>query len=561
MTTPAATVPRGIATRETHDPGGTDAAAAGRAFDPVDLEIARNRLESIAEEVGMTLIRTAYSPNIKDRRDCSAGIYDPHGELIAQAEHIPLHLGLMPILIKKVLGSIDRADLRPGDVLITNDPYLGGSHLPDTCLITPVFIDAVIVAIVANMAHHVDVGGITPGSMATHASEIFQEGIRIPPVKLIAADEVSSDVLSLLITNVRTADKTRGDVMAQVAANRLGVRRVTELIEEWGVAHFQAASAALIEYAERRTRAAISQLPDGEGRFADYLEHTGVEPRDIPIVARIRKSGSQITMDLSETADQVDGAVNCSYAIAQACAAYVVKTLTDPTLPSNAGLMKPITVITRPGSVVAAQFPAPVANGNTQTAQRIVDALFGAFEQIAPGRVPAASSGSMSIMTIGGRDPTTGRYFSYVETYGGGQGALPDMDGAHAVHAHMTNTRNTPCEVIEREYPLRVERYAIARGTGGAGRFHGGDGLIREITLTRGQADAVVATARVSRSPWGLNGGQPGKNAKLEMTQGGRRVPLPAMARALLRSGDSLTIQTAGGGGYGDPGSREVAGR
>lgn len=519
----------------------------------VDLEIARNRLESIAEEIGMALIRTAYSPNIKDRRDCSAGLYQPDGELISQAEHIPLHLGLMPTLIRRALAEYGQANLKPGDVLITNNPYLGGSHLPDTCVITPVFIAGDIVAVVANMAHHVDVGGMTPGSMATHSTEIFQEGIRIPPIRLFAEGRQREDILSLLLTNVRTADKTRGDLMAQVAANRLGERRVLELIEEWGTDRFEAATAALVDYSERRTRTAIGRLPEGSGRFVDHIEHNGVSKQDIPIVATVTKQGDEIIVDLTETGDQTKGAVNCSYAVAEACVAYVVKMLADPSLPSNAGLMRPISVRTRPGSLVSAVFPAPVANGNTQTAQRIVDVLLGAFQAFAPGLVPAASSGSMSIVTIGGQDERTGRYFSYVETYGGGQGALPNQDGGDAVHTHMTNTRNTPCEVIEREYPLRVERYAIARGTGGTGKHRGGDGLIRELTLTTGTGAAVAATARLEKGPWGLDGGADGAPAKVRFTSAGTTKELEAMSRLELSAGDTISIQTAGGGGYGPP--------
>lgn len=522
-------------------------------LNPVDLEIARNRLESIAEEIGTTLIRTSYSPNIKDRRDCSAGVYQPNGELISQAEHIPLHLGLMPTLIQRALREYGADRLKPGDILITNNPYLGGSHLPDTCIITPVFVDAEIVAIVANMAHHVDVGGITPGSMATHATEIFQEGIRIPPLRLFAEGQPCEDILALLLTNVRTAEKTRGDLMAQVAANRLGERRVLELIAEWGVEKFQTSNEALVDYAERRTRAALSLLPDGTGRFVDHLEHNGIAPEQLPIVATVTKQGSEIIVDLTETTDQTKGAVNCSYAVAEACVAYVVKMLADPTLPSNAGLMKPITVRTRPGSLISATFPAPVANGNTQTSQRIVDTLLGAVQAFAPGLVPAASSGSMSIVTIGGQDERTGRYFSYVETYGGGQGALPNQDGADATHTHMTNTRNTPCEVIEREYPLRVERYAIARNTGGNGKHHGGDGLVRELTLTRGTATAVAATARLEKGPWGLDGGADGAPAKVRLSSNGTTTDLEAMSRLDLAAGDTIGIQTAGGGGYGTP--------
>lgn len=517
----------------------------------VDIEIARNRFESIAEEIGMALIRTSYSPNIKDRRDCSAGVYQPDGDLIAQAEHIPLHLGLMPTLIRRALAEYGTEKLVDGDVLITNNPYLGGSHLPDTCVITPVFVNAVMIAVVANMAHHVDVGGITPGSMATHATEIFQEGIRIPPVKLVSGGELCHEILSLVMTNIRTPDKTRGDLMAQVAANRLGERRIHELVGEWTTQRFAMSTTALVDYSERRTRAALAALPDGTGRFVDYLEHNGVQPMQLEVVATVTKNGEELTVDLTETTDQTVGAVNCSYAVAEACVAYVLKMLADPTLPSNAGLMAPVTVRTRPGSLVSAVFPAPVANGNTQTAQRLVDVLLGAFEQFVPDRVPAASSGSMSILTIGGWDPETGNYFSYIETYGGGQGALPDMAGADATHTHMTNTRNTPCEVIEREYPLRVNQYAIATGTGGAGKHRGGNGLVRDVTLTRGNATAVVGTSRVAAGPWGLHGGQAGTPATVESTtSAGTRVH-EAMSRTDLTPGDSIMIRTAGGGGYG----------
>lgn len=524
---------------------------ADLTLDPVDLEIARNRLESVAEEVGTTLIQTSYSPNIKDRRDCSAGVYGPTGELISQAEHIPLHLGLMPTLVRRALDEIGRDTLRPGDVLLTNDPYLGGSHLPDTCVITPVFAGDEMVAVIANLAHHVDIGGMTPGSMATHSVEIFQEGVRIPPLRLYRQGELVTDILAFLLTNVRTADVTRGDLMAQVSANALGARRVLEIVEEWGTERFAVAGAALIDYAERRTRSAIAELPDGDGEFCDYLEHNGVTEQQIPIMARITKRGDEIVVDLTGSADQVAGAMNCSSAITEACIAYVVKVLADPTLPSNAGLMRPIRMLTRPGSVVAATFPAPVANGNTQTSMRIVDALLGAFDVLSPGLAPAASCGSQNILTIGGTDPLTGKSFSYIETYGGGQGGSATEPGADATHTHMTNTRNTPCEVIEREYPLRVERYAIAEGTGGPGRQRGGDGLIRELTLTRGSATAVIATSRTTTRPWGLAGGLDGSPSRNWTTLDGERRDLPSMAQVALSAGQSLAIQTAGGGGYG----------
>lgn len=517
----------------------------------VEIEIARNRLTSIAEEVGSALIRTAYSPNIKDRRDCSAGIYSPNGELISQAEHIPLHLGLMPILIKNVVAEYGSDNIQPGDVLMTNNPYIGGSHLPDVCVISPVFHGQKLIALVATMAHHVDIGGVVPGSMASHTTEIFQEGIRIPPIKLFAQGEMQTEVLQLLLMNIRTADKTRGDLIAQVSANRLGIRRITELAEEWGNDGFERACASLVEYSERRTRAAIKELPDGSGTFTDYLEHTGRVEELIPITATVTVAGDAVTIDLSDTADQVDGAVNCSYAVAQACAAYVIKMLADPTLPSNAGLTAPIELITRPGSLVHAEFPAPVAHGNTQTSQRIVDAILGAFEQFTEKLVPAASSGSMSIVTIGGVDPRSGSYYSYVETYGGGQGANADSAGAAATHMHMTNTRNTPCEVIEREYPLRVNAYEVVRGTGGKGSQPGGDGLRRSLTLTHGSATVVAGTSRVDTRPWGLDGGADGSPARVEATVGGENRTLSSMSSLTLTADDQISIQTAGGGAYG----------
>lgn len=522
-----------------------------QTLNAVELEIARNRLTSISEEVGMALIRTSYSPNIKDRRDCSAGIYGPDGRLISQAEHIPLHLGLMPTLIANAISEYGVDNLRPGDILMTNDPYLGGSHLPDMCVITPIFVDSKVIALIATMAHHVDIGGMTPGSMATDSTEIYQEGIRVPPIRLFSGGSLQHETLALLLTNIRTADKTRGDLMAQVAANRLGERRVLELIEEWGTGGFLNSCDALVDYGERRTRAAIAELPDGTGSFTDYLEHNGVEEAHIPITATISVTGEEIVIDLTDTADQVPGAINCSYAVAQACAAYVVKMIADPSLPSNAGLTAPITVRTRPRSLVHAEFPAPVAHGNTQTSQRLVDTILGAFEEFTDGLVPAASSGSMSIVTIGGVDPRTQRYFSYVETYGGGQGASATKDGASATHTHMTNTRNTPCEVIEREYPLRVEAYEIARDTGGRGKHRGGNGIVRRLTLTHGEATVVAGTSRVTTQPWGLDGGDDGSSAHIERQVDGQTTTLPSMSKFTLTAGNSVSIQTAGGGGYG----------
>jgi N-methylhydantoinase B len=529
-------------------------------FDPIALEIARHRLQSIAEETGGVLIRTSFSPNIKDRRDCSTGIYSPAGELVAQAEHIPLHLGLMPGVVRSALEVLPLSECEPGDVLMTNDPFIGGSHLPDICLISPIFVDDRPIAIAANLAHHVDVGGMSPGGIPVGAHEIFQEGLRIPPIKLQRAGVLDERVLELLLANVRTTGAARGDLTAQLAANSLAERRLLELYEEWGPQAFQHNLAGLLEYGERRARDAIAGLPHGTAEFTDYLEATGTEERDVAIHAKVTVDGSGIEVDLTGTDPQVAGTVNCGRGVTVACATFVVRALTDPTLPANAGAMRPISVVTTPGTLVDAVFPAAVSSGNINTAQRIVDALMGAFAQLVPDRVPAASSGSMSILTIGGVDPETGGYFSYVETYGGGQGAHGDIDGLDGVHTNMTNTRNTPCEVIELEYPLRVRRYGLLPDTGGAGEHRGGSGLVRELELVRGTARASVVTERRKRRPWGLQGGGPGASSRvLVAPDGGAPAEVGAMTEVALGVGQRLVIETPGGGGYGDPSLRDPA--
>jgi N-methylhydantoinase B len=526
-------------------------------FDPIALEIARHRLQSIAEETGGVLIRTAFSPNIKDRRDCSTGIYSPAGELVAQAEHIPLHLGLLPGLVKAVLEVFPLEDCQPGDVILTNDPYIGGSHLPDLCLISPIFVDGHPIAVAANLAHHVDVGGISPGGIPVGAHEIFQEGLRIPPIRLQRAGVIDERVLELVLANVRTSAATRGDLTAQLASNSLAERRLVELHREWGDERFRAHLGELIAYGERRARDAIAGLPHGTAEFTDYLEVTGTEERDVAIRAKVTVGPDGVEMDLRGTDPQVAGTVNCGRGVTVACATFVVRALTDPTLPSNAGTMRPVSVLTTPGTLVDAVFPAAVSSGNVNAAQRVVDALMGAFAQLVPDRVPAASSGSMSILTIGGIDPATERYYSYVETYGGGGGALRDLDGLDGAHTNMTNTRNTPCEVIELEYPLRVRRYALLPDTGGAGRHRGGTGLVRELELSRGAARAVVVTERRRRRPWGLLGGADGAGSRVVVVDSdGVETEVGAMSQVTLAPGQRLIIETPGGGGYGDPGER-----
>ncbi|MEW6182102.1 MAG: hydantoinase B/oxoprolinase family protein [Bacillota bacterium] len=523
--------------------------------DPVTLEVLRNALQSAAEEMGVTLTRTALSPNIKDRRDCSTAVYTPAGELVAQAEHIPLHLGLMPAVVKKVLEYYPLEKLEPGDAVIINDPYISGSHLPDVCIITPVFTGGAPVAIAANLAHHVDIGGMAPGSMSTAATEIFQEGIRIPPVKISSRGRLNTDLLRLLACNVRTADEFYSDIQAQLSANEAGGSRIMELAEKWGTNMLRFYMEEIINYAERRFRAALREIPRGLYSFSDFLEGDGITPDQIKIAAGVEVSEKGVRVDFTGTSPQVRGPVNATRGVTLACVYFAVKAVADPDLPSSEGIARVVEVITPQGSLVNPAFPAPVAHANINTAQRIADVILGALSQAAPGRVTAAGTGSMSNFTIGGRD-ARGRYYSYVETYGGGQGAKLDQDGMDGVHVNMTNTRNTPVEVIEMNYPLLVERYGLVRDSGGPGEFRGGAGLVRGITLLE-DAAVSVSTERNDVKPWGLEGGNPGKSSRCSIRMpGGAAEEAPGKFTRELPKGATIILETAGGGGFGSPWTR-----
>jgi len=525
-------------------------------IDPVTLEVLRNALQSIAEEMGVTLTRTALSPNIKDRRDCSTAIYTARGELVAQAEHIPLHLGLMPTVVKKVLEFYPPETLRPGDTIIINDPYVSGSHLPDICLVTPVFVGKELLGIVANLAHHVDVGGMVPGSMATTATEIFQEGIRIPPVKLKCAGRLNEDLLRVLAQNVRTGTTFYGDIRAQMAANTVGAKRLTELSARVGTSLLRRYFGAVIDYAERRFRAALKELVTGTYTFTDYLEGDGLSPDPIRITATVRVEKGTIEVDFTGTSSQVKGPVNATRGVTLACVYYAVKAVCDPELPASEGITRPISVITPLGTLVNPAFPAPVAHANINTAQRIADVVLGALAQAAPERAVAAGTGSMSNCAVGGLGPK-GQYYSYIETYGGGQGAKWGQDGMDGVHVNMTNTLNTPVEVIEMEYPLLVRRYGLVPDSGGPGQFRGGCGLCREITLLR-EATVSVSTERTSFKPWGLAGGLPGRNSRcLVRLPGADWEVMPGKFTRAVPAGTTLLLETAGGGGFGDPRARD----
>ncbi len=528
-------------------------------MDAVTLEILRNALQSVAEEMGVTLTRTALSPNIKDRRDCSTAVYTTEGQLVAQAEHIPLHLGLMPTVVKAVLARFPITTLNPGDAIVINDPYISGSHLPDICLITPVFYKSRPVAVVANLAHHVDVGGSVPGSMSTEAREIFQEGMRIPPVKICRRGVINREIMDIIASNVRTPDEFQGDMQAQISANTAGDRRIQELAGKYGSLKLMEYMTGIIKYSERRMRSGLAELPSGTYTFEDFLETDGVQGKPINIKVSLTMNGESALVDFTGTHPQVEGPVNSTRGVTLACVYYALKAVVDPEMPSNEGLAIPIEVITPPGSLVNPAFPAAVAHANINTAQRIADTMLGALAQAAPKRVTAAGTGSMSNFTVGGIDPSGGRYYSYVETYGGGQGAKIDQDGMDGVHVNMTNTRNTPVEVIELSYPLLVNGYGLLPDTGGPGKFRGGVGLYRSITLLRGKATVSVSTERSRLKPWGLAGGHPGTSSvlKVKHTNGDTKKPMHGKYTGILQEGDTVILETAGGGGFGDPLQRE----
>lgn len=519
--------------------------------DAILAEVVRHGLQAVAEEMGAALMRTAHSVNIRDRRDFSCGVFTSSGELAAQAEHIPVHLGLLSGLVMRVREYLG-GDLPAGCMLVTNDPWLTGSHLPDVVLIAPVDDGGERLGYVANMAHQVDLGGAAPGSLSLASSEIFHEGLRVGPLLLVRDNEIDERIVDLFRINSRIADTVVGDLLAQAAANTTGLKRLIELVSRIGKNHFIAATAFLRDVTARRLGECIAQIGERTASFEDVLEWKDAEgPVDLPIRARVTASRGRLTVDLSGTADQVSGPINAPRPITLSAVLYVVKTMLDPEVTSNAGLMDHIDLVTRPGSLVDARFPAAVALCTSITSQRLCDVLIGAFNLLLPGKEMAASTGSMNALIVGGTDPRSQRAFSYVETCGGGQGALSDIDGADGVHTHMTNTANSPVEAIERAYPLTVFRYGLVEGSGGAGKYRGGHGLVREIRL---DADATVTVHldRTRHRPWGVRGGGSGGLSRLVVRKDDKVELLAGKCTVALPAGTVITVETAGGGGWGD---------
>jgi len=541
-------------------------------IDPAELEIFKNLFHSVAEEMGATLRRSAFSPNIKERRDYSCAVFDGGGRVVAMGDHMPVHLGSMPMSVAAAVGALR---LRPGDIAMLNDPYAGGTHLPDITLVMPVFAAGAATAgspaalgsakrhgrplfYVANRAHHADVGGARPASMGL-SEEIYQEGLRIPPVLVARGGKIERDVMALLLANVRTPVEREGDLGAQLAACRLGERRLLEIETKYGAGKVSVYLDALQIYAGRLMRAALARIPDGRYSGEDFMDDDGFSPEPVRLRVTIEICRNRALIDFAGTAPACRGSINAVLAITASAVFYVFRCLLGEDVPACAGLMAPIELRAPEGSVVNAQAPAAVAAGNVETSQRIVDVLLRALARAVPDRIPAASSGTMNNLSFGGLDPQTGAPFAYYETIAGGMGARPSADGLDAIHTHMTNSLNTPIEALESAYPVRVRRYAVRRGSGGRGRFRGGDGVIREIEfLTRVQG-SILSDRRTTR-PYGLGGGEPGRsgrNLMLVPTETGRLHSSRIASKASFEAepGSVLRIETPGGGGWGRVGA------
>ena len=550
--------------------------------DPIELEVFKNLYHSIAEEMGAALRRTSFSPNIKERRDYSCAVFDSDGQVLAMGDHMPVHLGSMPM---SVAAAIAHCPMEDGDIVMLNDPFRGGTHLPDITLVMPVYVadrgghngkarktSKPKIAeqarsrhttrpdfYVASRAHHADVGGAYPGSMGP-CREIYQEGFRIPPVKIMRHGKIVADVLALLLNNVRTPEEREGDLGAQIAACQTGARRLQELCERYRIARAKNAAADLLAYSEELVRSFLAGVPAGVYRAEDFLDDDGISPDPVRIAVSIEVShkghkgaGKEpaVTIDFTGSAPQAQGAINAVEAIAHSACFYVFRCLLREDVPATAGLMRPIRVIAPSGTVVNASPPAAVAGGNVETSQRIVDVLLKALAQAIPQQIPAAASGTMNNLTIGGIDPRTGEPFAYYETIAGGMGAGSSKDGVSGVHTHMTNSLNTPAEALEYAYPVRLRRYSLRSGSGGRGLHTGGDGIVREVEVLT-DAQVTLLSDRRSRGPYGLAGGSDGASGRTTIIHlDGSQEELSSKCSVRLRSGERVRVESPGGGGWG----------
>lgn len=527
--------------------------------DPVLLELMRNRWRSLAEEACASMVRSAYSPNIKDRRDCSAAVALPDGQIVGQAEvGTPLHLGILPAIIRQILAVYPLSSFKPGDAIITNLPYPEGpGHLPDVSMVSAIFYREKPVALAATTAHHIDLGGYAPGSMPFGVYEIYQEGLQIPPTPIFREGKIDETLLRLIEQNVRTQHELQGDLYAQFAAGQTAEQRLVQMLNQYGdTATFEYAHHVL-DHAERCMRAGITSLPDGTYCFEDYLDDDGVTDEPVKIAVELTIDGDQLTADFRSSNPQVRGPLNCRASAVQSCLYYAAKAVIDPDLPVSAGAYRPLHVQVKGGTVLHADYPSAIGNANILTDQRVVDVLMGAFYQAAPDKVCAACSGEMNLINLGGIHPDTGEYFNYVETLAGGQGASHDCDGEDAVHTHLTNTLNTPVEVIEATYPLRVTAYAMIPDSEGAGQFRGGVGLVRELEALADQITVSIGADRRRFRPWGIETAELARGAHCTCYRAdGSIEDWPTKVHATLNRGDRLRIETPGGGGWGSTAER-----
>ncbi|MGD2295750.1 MAG: hydantoinase B/oxoprolinase family protein [Candidatus Aminicenantes bacterium] len=516
------------------------------SFDPIELELFKNIFVSISEEMGAVLGRTALSPNIKERKDFSCALFNSKGETFAQGSHIPVHLGAMPLSVQAALTAVE---FEEGDMVLLNDPYKGGTHLPDLTCISPVFFNRKLVFFVANRAHHSDIGGMSPGSMPL-ATEIIQEGLIIPPVKIVRRGKFDADILNLILANVRTAEERKGDLLAQVAANQKGKQRLEETVKKYGLQKINIYSRFIQEYCEGILRKTIQDIPDGTYTFNDYLDDDGITDEPVRIAVKLTIRNDEVEIDFSSSASQVEGGVNANFAVTSSAVLYVFRSLIEEDIPFNTGLMKPLQILAPAGSVVNALYPAATAGGNVETSQRIVDVLLGALAQAVPGKIPAASSGTMNNIAFGGYNPVHKTNFAYYETIGGGMGASPFFDGLSGVHTHMTNSLNTPMEALENYLPMRIKSYALRKASGGAGAKKGGQGIIREYEFYVPTQVSIISERR-KFAPFGLSGGENGRKGKNILFRKNKKIVLGSKANFKMYPKDVLRIETPGGGGYG----------
>jgi N-methylhydantoinase B len=535
---------------------------AHQDLDPITLEIVFNALRSITDETFIALTKSAYSTNIKERRDHSTAICDLGGRLVVQAENsLPIHLASMTGLMASLLAKYDLADIEEGDLFVANDPHVaGGTHLPDINLAMPVFVDDKLSAFVCNIAHHADVGGMAPGSMAGGMSEIYQEGLRIPVVKLFRRGELQEDLFEILLLNVRIPEERRGDYYAQIAACRLGRRRLLEAAETYSMDMLQAAFGEIIERTERRMREGVAQIPDGTYHFEDVMDDDGLGTVNIPIKVKIDVAGDRIHFDFTGTSPQVAGNINVTLNATQASVAYCLKALLDPEIPNNEGVLEVCEIECPKGTLLNCSPPAPVA-ARANTSQRIIDVVIGALADALPDATVGAANGANTTAVFSGTDPVTGKEYLYLETLGGGFGGRNDRDGKDGVQVHITNTSNLPVEVIEMEYPLRVLSYGLVEDSGGAGKYRGGMGLRREITPVGHDCIFNGAGERFSNEPWGVFGGSSGGTGQFIHTkQDGHEKKLEIKPSGIaLKAGEKILVETPGAGGYGAPEERSDA--